>query len=226
MRGSGTVGDVVVAPAAAPSSTVGNVLLSRQTIAEQIMVMPAVNRRWTASEVRKVVEDNPLSTPRYELVDGELLVTPAPTPRHQAAIASLFRALDIYVRAERIGRVLFSPSDVELEPDFLSQPDVFVVSSDEWRRLGNERIIRSLMLAVEVLSPGSSRHDRVRKRPKYQRNVPDYWIVDLDGRLFERWRPDDERPEILTTALVWHPAGAARPFELDLAAYFTDVLDS
>jgi Uma2 family endonuclease len=146
--------------------------------------------------------------------------------RRICAVATLFAALDIYVRAEHLGRVLFSPSDVELEPEFLSQPDLFVVSTDEWRRLRNERIIRSLTLAIEVLSPSSSRHDRVRKRPKYQRHVSEYWIVDLDGRLFERWRPDDERPEILTTALVWQPAGVARPFELDLAGYFADVLHS
>ena len=97
------------------------------------MSMPAVNHRWTAQKVRDLVERNPLQTPRYELVDGELLVTPSPAPHHQAALASLFRALDSYVRAEQLGRVLFSPSDVELEPEFLSQPDLFVVSPDEWR---------------------------------------------------------------------------------------------
>ena len=54
----------------------------------------------------------------------------------------------------------------------------------EWRRVATEGLpIRELLLAVEVLSPSSSRHDRVRKRPHYQRHVPDYWIVDLDARL-------------------------------------------
>jgi Uma2 family endonuclease len=76
-----------------------------------------------------------------------------------------------------------------------------------------------------VLSPSSAQHDRVRKRPLYQRHVPEYWIVDLDARLVERWRPDDDRPEILTGVLAWHPAGASEPFRLELPAYFAQVLD-
>lgn len=86
--------------------------------------------------------------------------------------------------------------------------------------------IRELLLAVEVLSPSSSRHDRVRKRPLYQRHLPDYWIVDLDARLIERWRPGDDRPELLTEALSWHPTGAVTPFTLDIPAYFASVLET
>jgi Uma2 family endonuclease len=188
------------------------------------MAMPAVHRRWTASEVRALVDTNEFSTPRYELVDGELLVTPGPRLLHQAAVSSLLVVLHRYVAAEPIGRALASPSDVELEPEFLSQPDVFVVPSDEWQRVRSGRIVRSLMLAVEVLSPSSAGHDRVRKRPLYQRHVPEYWIIDLDALLFERWRPGDERPEILTTNFEWLPPGAGRPLVIDLSAYFAEVL--
>lgn len=189
------------------------------------MAMPAVHRRWTASEVRALVDANELSTPRYELVDGELLVTPAPRLFHQAAVSSLIVLLHGYLAAEPVGRVLASPSDVELEPEFLSQPDLFVVPRDEWRRVRSERIVRSLTLAVEVLSPSSAGHDRVKKRPLYQRHVPEYWIVDLDARLIERWLPADERPEILTTRLDWSPPGARAPLAMNLTAYFAEVLD-
>src|SRR6476646_10950076 len=75
--------------------------------------------------------------------------------------------------------------------------------------------VLELLLAVEVRSPSSSRHDRVRKRPLYQRHVPNYWIVDLDARLIERWIPHEPRPELLTDTLVWHPPDAATPFTLD-----------
>ena len=61
--------------------------------AEQIMGMPAVDRRWTAREVRALIEKNPLHTPRYELVDGELLVTPSPGFPHQRAVTRLTGAL-------------------------------------------------------------------------------------------------------------------------------------
>ena len=195
--------------------------------AEQFMAMPAVNRRWTVHEVRALIEENPLKTPRYELVDGELLVTPSPTPWHQRAVSELVAVLHPYLAAHSVGVVLASPSDVELEPEFLSQPDVFVVPMREWRRLmrDKDRVIREILLAVEVLSPSSGRHDRVRKRPKYQQHVDQYWIVDLDARLFERWLREDKRPEVLAERLEWSPAGAAESLTLDLASYFSRVLD-
>ena len=63
------------------------------------------------------------------------------------------------------------------------------------------------------------------RAPELRRELAgEYWIVDLDARLIERWRPDDERPEILTGRLVWHPAPARHPpFELDLEKYFEEL---
>jgi Uma2 family endonuclease len=189
------------------------------------MAMPAVKRRWTAREVRQLIADNPLQTPRYELVDGELLVTPSPTWPHQRAVAILLRELGAYLARNPVGRAGTSPFDVELEPESVVQPDVFVLSMEESRRLLTEMPARELILAAEVLSPSSGRHDRVKKRPHYQRHVPEYWIVDLDARLFERWRPGDDRPEVLVQKIEWHPAGAIERFTLDLAGYFAEVFD-
>jgi len=192
------------------------------------MTMPAeAGRRWTAREVRELIAAAPLATPRYELVDGELLVTPGPGVFHQRAIVELVVRLAAYLQRERVGHVITSPSDVELEPGFITQPDIFVVPMLEWRRVATEGLpIRELLLAVEVLSPSSSRHDRVRKRPHYQRHVPDYWIVDLDARLVERWTPIDERRALLTDTLVWHPAGATIPFTLDVSAFFASIFET
>ena len=67
--------------------------------AEHIMAMPRAQRRWTAGEVRQLVADSPLQTPRYELVDGELLMTPSPYEPHQRAVVLLLRALDQYREA-------------------------------------------------------------------------------------------------------------------------------
>lgn len=188
------------------------------------MVMPAV-KRWTAREVRELIDASPLATPRYELVDGELLVTAAPRLAHQEAVAVLLVMLRGYLENESVGNALMSPSDVELEPEFLSQPDLFVIPMDEWQRVRQQRIVRRLSLAVEVLSPSSAGHDRVKKRPAYQRNVPEYWIVDLDARLVERWRPGDDRPQIISEVLEWLPPSAGRPLRIDLVAYFSQVLD-
>jgi Uma2 family endonuclease len=189
------------------------------------MAMPAeIQRRWTAREVRQLIADSPLATPRYELVEGELLVTPSPAFPHQLAVGRLLVALMQYLEAERVGIAITSPSDVELEPEFITQPDIFVVPTSEWRRVMRDGLpIRELLLAIEVLSPSSSRHDRVRKRPLYQRHVPGYWMADLDARLFERWAPGDDRPELLTESLTWHPNGASIPFVLDVGRFFESV---
>jgi len=191
------------------------------------MVMPAeTTRRWTAREVRQLIADAPLATPRYELVDGELLVTPSPGPQHQEAVRLLLAALGTYFDREPMGHVLSSPSDIELESEDLRQPDVFVLPRAEWERIRRERFpARQLLAAIEVLSPSSGRHDRVKKRPGYQRHVSEYWIVDLDARLFETWHPGDERPEILTERLTWRPHGAQADFELDLTLFFARIWD-
>ena len=83
----------------------------------------------------------------------------------------------------------------------------------------------SLLLTVEVLSPSSSRHDRVRKRPLYHRNVPEYWIIDLDARVIERWRTHEDRPEIVESRLEWKPDGASEPFVLDVERFFAEVMN-
>ena len=181
-------------------------------------------RRWTAREVRQLITDAPQPTPRYELVDGELLVTPSPRLVHQFAVGELFVELHRYVHACGIGRVTSSPSDVELEAEDVRQPDLFVVSREEAARVVREGLpIRSLLLAVEVLSPSGARHDRVVKRPGYQRHVGEYWIVDVDARVVERWQRGVARPEVLTDELSWQPAGAGAPFRLSLPKYFERV---
>jgi Uma2 family endonuclease len=102
------------------------------------------------------------------------------------------------------------------------QPDILVVPPGELRRRSD--IVRHVLLAAEIVSPGSARYDRVTKRPHYQRNrVSEYWIVDDASQTIERWTPAAERPELLAERLVWHPTGALEPFVLDLVQFFEDV---
>jgi len=189
------------------------------------MAMPALSRRWTLSEVRALIRDNPRETPRYELVDGELLVTPSPKFLHQRKGVKLILALGEYLARCPVGIVMTSPSDVELEEESLVQPDVYVLSMDEARRLNAAQTdpTTQLLLVVEVLSPSTARHDRVAKRALYQRRVPEYWVVDNDARIIERWTRSSDRPEIVTTTLAWTPEGATAPFELDVAALFAEL---
>jgi Uma2 family endonuclease len=179
------------------------------------------HRRWTEDEFYRARDAAPAGE-RWELVDGDVLVTPSPHWTHQRVVVRLTVLLDAYVRAQGLGEVFTSPLDVKLEPGLVLQPDVLVVPAGELRRRSD--VVRHLLLAVEMVSPSSARHDRVTKRPRYQRNrVPEYWIVDDRSQTVERWKPDDERPDLIAEELVWHPDGAGGPFVLDLVHFFADV---
>ncbi|HEY7877937.1 MAG TPA: Uma2 family endonuclease [Gemmatimonadaceae bacterium] len=174
--------------------------------------MATVTKRWTVEEVRSLPDDGQ----RYEVVDGELLVTPTQTWRHQDAAKQLFVCLHSYLDAHQVGDVWFAPADVEYGSATMVEPDLFVVPLVGGRRARRWEDVGRLLVAVEILSPSSARADRTVKRRLYQREgVPEYWIVDVDARLIERWRPEDERPEILADRLTWAPDGAAVPFTVD-----------
>ncbi len=187
------------------------------------MGMPQPLTGWTVAQVLELPDDGK----RYELVDGELLVTPAPSLAHQHALGALYWQLYPFVESNAVGRLFQSPADIEPDERTLVQPDLFVAPLIEGRPPRTWKQIGPLLLAVEALSPSTARADRQIKRRRYQRHgVAEYWIMDLDAQLVERWRPADERPEVLAEQLSWFPAGTARPFELDLPAFFTAVLDA
>jgi Uma2 family endonuclease len=200
--------------------------LPYSTNAEHLMAMPVGperQRRWTLREVHALRAGDAGGT-RYELVGGTLLVTPSPTGLHQNAVLLLCAALYPYVRRERVGHAAIAPRDVGLEDESSVQPDVLVVPLDEMQRYRGSKPVERLLLAAEVLSRGSVRGDRVDKRTLYQRNnVSEYWIVDVEARLIERWRPRELRPEIVVDRIEWLPAGAAEPFILELPQYFAEV---
>lgn len=174
---------------------------------------------WTAEMVRALPADGN----RYEVVRGELLVTPAPRLWHQEIVGRLFVALRGYLEREPAGHALASPADISFAPDVLVQPDVFVVPVEQARTHAWAGI-RGLLLAVEVLSPSSARADRFTKRRWYQdAGLPLYWIVDLDARGVEVWTPEAHFPTIERDRVVWHPAGATRPFDLSLAELFRPI---
>jgi Uma2 family endonuclease len=179
------------------------------------MGMPETARRYTAQMVRDLPDDGK----RYEVVHGELLVTPSPRYPHQLVLGRLFAWVRAYL--EGLGRadtVIFSPADISWDDETLVQPDLFVFPPDE--SSNDWRTIRTLLLAVEVLSPSSARADRVIKRRLYQeQRVETYWVVDIEARVVEVWHPGDERPEIVTGVLRWRVPGGPE-LEVELAALF------
>jgi Uma2 family endonuclease len=180
------------------------------------MGMPAAATYWTAEMVRALPEDGN----RYEVVYGELLVTPSPRPWHEIVVMRLIGALGPYLGREPVGLLLASRGDISWDEASLVQPDVYVVDIAQARRL-QWAAMRQLLLVAEVLSPSSVKTDRFLKRRRYQEaGVGLYWIVDADARQVEVWTPDVLFPTVERERLVWHPAGAATAFRLELEELF------
>lgn len=185
------------------------------------MRMPKTTREWTVDDVHALPDDGN----RYEVIDGELFVTPAPSLKHQDAISELHSILKSYLQRERIGHAFFAPADVIFSPRRAVQPDEFVVPLINGRRPERFEEVGHLILAVEVLSPSTARADRVAKRTLFRdERVDEYWIVDLDARAIERSTPDEARPEILVDRLEWRPSGASESLVIDVPGYFESVL--
>jgi Uma2 family endonuclease len=186
------------------------------------MGMPHTAERWTAERVRALPDDGN----RYETIAGELFVTPAPSFDHQDAVLRFVRPIQDYLERTGAGYPAFSPADIEFDAETLVQPDLFVVPLVEGRRPRRWSDISRLLLAVEVLSPSTARADRTVKRHLFQRvGVPNYWIVDVEARLVEIWRPGDGRPEIATETLLWQPDPVFEPLVIELPPLFSAVLD-
>lgn len=187
------------------------------------MGMAVPSPHWTIARVRALPDDGK----RREVIDGELYVTPAPTWEHQAAVRHLLIALHEYLSGSGTGEVIQSPADVEFSDHRMVGPDLFVVPLVDGRAPRDWHEAGRLLLAVEVLSPGTARVDRVVKRALYQQErVPEYWIVDVASRLIEHWTPDDDRPEMLADKITWHPDADHAPLELDLQVFFAAVAGS
>jgi Uma2 family endonuclease len=120
---------------------------------------------------------------RYEILQGELLVSPAPSPKHGRLSVALIVALDQFISSHGGGEIFHAPVDVVLSPNDTVQPDVCFVSTTRRGIVGERWIEGAPDLVVEIISPSSHQMDLVRKRALYaQAGVPEYWIVDPDQR--------------------------------------------
>ncbi len=186
------------------------------------MSMPTLVPRYTAAEVRTF----PDQRVRYEVIGGELFVTPAPGTPHQRAVRELCILLHGYLTAHRLGEALPAPYEVEFAPDSAVQPDLIAVLDRDRPRMTRERLYGQPppALVVEIVSHASRRTDRLQKRRLYQEEgVPEYWVVDIEQRQVERWRPADLEPEVVMDTLTWQPQAATVPLHIDLQALFDVV---
>lgn len=172
-------------------------------------------RRYTVEEVYAWPNDGN----RYEVVHGELLVTPAPRHAHQWVVTQLLVRLHSYLATLELDDTVSLPGDIMWGDDVWVQPDLFVVAPDQVS--ASWKTFKHLRLAVEVLSPASARGDRFVKRAAYQENgVESYWIVDGNKRLVEIWHPADEVAEIVVDELRWRVTPDAPELVINLPELF------
>lgn len=186
------------------------------------MAMPAIqHEEWTAD----MLDDVPDDGRRWEVIDGQLLVTPAPIDEHQLVLGELYALFHAYIQRTKIAKVLFSPSDVRRGTKTRMQPDLFVIALADGRRPAYPYTLSDLLLTIEIVSPGSRRADHhVRRRAYLDAGVPVYWIVDSDARHIERWTTGDERPELVTDQIEWRAPGFDHPLAVSIPELFLNAL--
>ena len=176
---------------------------------------------WTYDEYARLPDDGN----RYEVIDGEVLVTPAPSTDHQRMLLRLAKALDDYVVNEGFG-VVFPDVDVLFVTGQFLRPDLVVVARAAREGVTSRGIEAAPALMIEIMSPSSRSIDRVKKPRRYaDYGVPEYWVVDPEERCVWVWRfaAGSTEPERVQGPLVWQPAGTTAAFELTTEGLFRSV---
>ncbi len=136
----------------------------------------------------KDYEALPADRRRYELHEGELSVTPAPSPKHQQVIGNLFVVLFHHVKSRGLGEIFVSPIDCILSDVTIVQPDIVHVETVRLPAISARGIEGPPTLVVEILSPSTIQIDRNVKFQLYARHgVPYYWIVDPNAQSIEAY---------------------------------------
>lgn len=172
----------------------------------------AATRAWTLDDLDTLPDDGN----KYEVVRGELLVTPAPSVTHELVIVRLRGLLMPYVRAHQLGdvfqaRAAFQFRGSQVEPDLMVRR---VDPGHTWETAPAPSLI------AEVVSPTTRRREHDHKRGLYSdAGIAEYWIIDPEDRTIAAVRPDQVDTGC-RDAIRWWPAGAAAPLDLALADVF------
>ena len=178
------------------------------------MLVATATKQWTLQELHSLPDDGN----KYELLRGELLVTPPPTDDHETIAARLTRLLDPFVARHKLGfvyhpRAVYRKEGSELEPDLMvrqPQPD----------RKAKWNTAPLPVLVVEIISPYTGRRDRTIKRDFYmETGIPEYWIVDGEREMVTVVRPGHD-DAVERERLIWRPAAVSEGLVVDVESMF------
>ena len=185
-----------------------------------VPTMPLPSITWR--DVQQMPDDGN----RYEAIEGDLYMTPAPTTRHQRVSKRLQYALDRILERPGLGEVFVAPYGVEFPATGEGvQPDIVFVARERYEMITEAGIVGAPDLVVEILSPSTAGRDRTIKLRLYERHgVREYWIVDPDEAAIDVWRfgedPQHERFEGTLPVRL----GAEHVGTIDLEAVFAPDL--
>ena len=135
--------------------------------------------KFTYEDYRHTPEDK-----RYELLDGELIMVPAPRTAHQRTSRDILIPINTFVAENDLGEVFIAPCDVVLSETDVVQPDLLFVSKERSHIINEDNIRGAPNLVIEILSPSTAQRDRTLKRTLYAlHGVPEYWQADTDAKI-------------------------------------------
>ncbi len=170
-------------------------------------MIPVKEKVHTIKDYRLLPEGAP-----YQLIEGELIMTPAPSPKHQIISGNLFKSTSKFVDEKGIGIVLYSPIDVYLGEDNAYQPDIVFISKERKEIVKEDGIYGAPDLVVEILSPSTAYYDMRKKFRIYEKHsVKEYWIVDPEMRSIEIY--DNEKGHFVLKSKE-EGSGEVEPFIL------------
>lgn len=138
-------------------------------------------KRWTYNDYL-LLDDNV----RYEIIQGDLLMIPAPNLAHQRISRELGFALCQYLKDKELGEIFYAPIDVVFDSENILQPDIVVVLRDNEEILKEKAIVGAPDVVIEIISPTSITRDRNEKHKLYEKfGVPEYWLVDPGNKSIE-----------------------------------------
>ena len=185
-----------------------------------VPTMPLPSITWR--DVQQMPDDGN----RYEAIEGDLYVTPAPGTRHARVSKRLQYALDRTLERPGLGEVFVAPYGVEFPATGEGvQPDILFVSNDRRSIIAEAGILGAPDLVVEILSPSTASRDRSIKLRLYERQgVREYWIVDPDENVVDVWRFGEEPAHESFTTTLPVRLGAEQVGSIDLEVVFAPDL--
>ncbi|MDZ7288988.1 MAG: Uma2 family endonuclease [candidate division KSB1 bacterium] len=131
---------------------------------------------------------------RYEIIDGELYMSPAPTLGHQRTIRRFLFVIEGFLQENPCGEVFQAPTDIILSDIDVLQPDIVFITKEKFDILTRENVQGAPDLVIEVLSPGTEKRDRTIKLKTYSKfGVREYWMANEEQETVEVWRRKDTK---------------------------------